>query len=261
MLAFAATAVVLAMVRRVLGTPRARVLRVVTVGAVCLVAVAYASFRVSRARGMMLMGEIVERGRTTDRVVALTFDDGPTPEHTDSLLALLRRERVRATFFVVGSELAQHPELGRRIVAEGHALANHTWSHPRMVGLPMAEVRRQVEATDVQIRRAGQRDPIYFRAPYSHKFILLPWHLRRTGRTNVSWDVEPETYETRADGIARHTLEHVRPGSIILLHPWFRSRAATRNALPEIIQGLRARGYELVTVEELLRREEPRASR
>ncbi|MBW3572274.1 MAG: polysaccharide deacetylase family protein [Gemmatimonadetes bacterium] len=204
---------------------------------------------------MMVMGDIVARAQTTDSVVALTFDDGPTPEYTDSILDLLRRERVRATFFVVGGSLAQHPELGRRIVEAGHVLGNHTWSHPRMVGLPLAEVRRQVDDTDRLIRLAGQRGPIYFRAPYSHKFVLLPWHLHRTGRTNVSWDVEPETYETSADAIVRHTMERVRPGSIILLHPWFHSRDATRQALPRLIHALRAEGYELVTVPELLSRE------
>jgi peptidoglycan/xylan/chitin deacetylase (PgdA/CDA1 family) len=257
LLAIVAMAAVLAMLRRVVGLARARwgrVLRVAVVGVVCLVAVTYACFRISRARGMMLMGEIVARASTTDSVVALTFDDGPAPAYTDSILAVLQREQVRATFFVIGAELQRNPELGRRIVAAGHVLGNHTWSHPRMVGMPFAEVRRQVDDTDRQIRLAGQRGPIYFRAPYSHKFVLLPWHLHRTGRTNVSWDVEPETYETEADGIVRHTLERVRPGSIILLHPWFRTRGATREALPDIIRGLRARGYTLVTVPELLAR-------
>lgn len=217
LLVIIATAVLLAILRRVVGPARARwrrVLRAAGVGVVCLIAVAYGCFRISRARGMMLMGDIVARASTTDSVVALTFDDGPSPEYTDSILAILRREQVRATFFVIGENLAEHPEPGKRIVAEGHVLANHTWSHPRMVGLPFAQVRRQVDDTDRQIRVAGQRGPIYFRAPYSHKFVLLPYYLHRTGRTNVSWDVEPETYEASAENIVRHTLEHVRPGSI-----------------------------------------------
>lgn len=264
LLAIIATAILHATLRRVLRPARARwvrVLRVAVVGVVCLVAATYACFCISRARGMMLMGEILARASTTDRVVALTFDDGPTPTYMDSILALLRREQVRATFFVIGANLQRNPELGRKIAAAGHVLGNHTWSHPRMVGLPLAEVRRQVDDTDRQIRLAGQRGPIYFRAPYSHKFVLLPWHLHRTGRTNVSWDVEPETYETEAEGIFRHTMERVRPGSIILLHPWFRSRGATREALPDIIRGLRARGYTLVTIPELPARGEPRAGR
>src|SRR5688572_14584248 len=95
LLAIIASAVVLAVLRRVVGPARARwrrVLRVAVVGVGCLVAVTYACFRISRARGVMLMGEIVARGSTTDSVVALTFDDGPAPAYTDSILAILRRE-------------------------------------------------------------------------------------------------------------------------------------------------------------------------
>lgn len=266
-LAAAATAVALAILRRVAGTPRARWvrrMRVTLVAAVCLIATAYLCFRISRARGMMLMGDIVARVQTTDSVVALTFDDGPTARHADSILAVLRREGARATFFVIGSDLARSPEVGRRIVAEGHALGNHTWSHPRMIGQSLARVRREVEDTDRQIRLAGERGPIHFRAPYSHKFVLLPWYLHRTGRTNVSWNVEPDGSARIAatpEGIVRHVLEEVRPGSIILMHPWYPSRETSRQALPEIIRGLRARGYELVTVPELLSRGQPRVRR
>jgi peptidoglycan/xylan/chitin deacetylase (PgdA/CDA1 family) len=263
--ALAAAGVCLAVLRRLRWVPRrrwARVLGGMMIAAVCLAVTAYASFRISRTRRLQLFGEIVTHVATRDSVVALTFDDGPTPAYTDEILDVLRRERAAATFFVLGADLQRNPELGRRIVAEGHALGNHTWSHPRMVGRSYATIRREVEDTDRQIRQAGERGAIHFRAPYSHKFVLLPWYLHRTGRTNVSWDVEPDGDPTRpADAVARGALEGVRPGSIILLHPWYRSRDATRQALPAIIQGLHARGYELVTVAELLRRGEPRGWR
>jgi peptidoglycan/xylan/chitin deacetylase (PgdA/CDA1 family) len=264
-LALGAAAVCLLILRRVFGTPRARwarVLGALLVLAVCLWAVAYVSFRVSRTRRLQVVGRIVTHVETRDSVIALTFDDGPAPAYTDSILAALRRERVRATFYVLGGDLARHPALGRRLVAEGHALGNHTWSHPRMVGLPMSAIRREVEDTDRQIRLAGERGPIHFRAPYSHKFVLLPWYLHRTGRVNVSWNVEPDGDPARpADEMVRQVLDEARPGSIILLHPWYPSRETTRQALPAIIRGLRARGYELVTVPELLRRGEPRSLR
>jgi peptidoglycan/xylan/chitin deacetylase (PgdA/CDA1 family) len=219
---------------------------------------------VSRTRRLQVVGELVTYVDTRDSVVALTFDDGPTPRYTDSLLAVLRRERARATFYVLGGDLARDPALGRRIVADGHVLGNHTWSHARMVGRSYAQIRREVEDTDRQIRLAGERGPIHFRAPYSHKFVLLPWYLHRTGRTNVSWNIEPDgSPETAAtvDGIVRHVLDEAHPGAIILLHPWYASRETSRQALPGIIRGLRARGYELVTVPELLARGEARAWR
>jgi peptidoglycan/xylan/chitin deacetylase (PgdA/CDA1 family) len=263
--AIAAAAVCVAILRRLGRVPRrrwARVLGGMTIAAICLAATAYVSFRISRTRRIQLFGEIVTHVATRDSVVALTFDDGPTPEYADEILGVLRRERARATFFVLGGDLQRHPRLGRRIVADGHALGNHTWSHPRMVGLSWSTVRREVEDTDRQIRLAGERGPIHFRAPYSHKFVVLPWYLHRTGRINVSWNVEPDGDSTRpADEMVQRVMDEARPGSIILLHPWYRSRDATRHALPGIIRGLHARGYELVTVEELLRRGEPSAWR
>lgn len=265
LLAAIGTAVVLTILQRVTGKPRARwvrLLRVTLVAAICLIATAYVCFRVSRTRRLQLIGSLVTHVETRDSIVALTFDDGPTPQYTDSILAVLQRERVRATFYVLGADLQRNPGLGRKIVASGHVLGNHTWSHPRMVGQSLASVRREVEDTDRQIRLAGERGPIHFRAPYSHKFVLLPWYLHRTGRTNVSWNVEPDGDPSRpADEMVRRVMDEVRPGAIILLHPWYPARETTRQALPEIIRGLRARGYELVTVPELLARGEPRAWR
>jgi peptidoglycan/xylan/chitin deacetylase (PgdA/CDA1 family) len=264
-LSLAAAAILLAILRRIFAFPRVRwmrVMRVAVVGALCVVATAYVCFRISRTRRLQLIGNIVTHVETRDSIIALTFDDGPTPRYTDSILSVLERERVRATFYVLGADLQRNPELGRRIVAGGHVLGNHTWSHERMIGRSLSMVRREVEDTDRQIRLAGERGPIYFRAPYSHKFVLLPWYLHRTGRTNVSWNVEPDgspEIAATADRIVRHVLDEVGPGSIILLHPWYPSREATRQALPGIIRGLRERGYELVTVPELLSRGEARA--
>lgn len=262
-LGLVAAAVCLAALRRLRWTPRrrwARVLGGTLIAATCVAATAYASFRISRTRRLQLFGEMVTHVATRDSVVALTFDDGPTAAYADEILAVLRRERAVATFFVLGADLQRNPELGRRIVAAGHSLGNHTWSHPRMVGRSWATIRREVEDTDRQIRQAGERGPIYFRAPYSHKLVLLPWYLRRTGRTSISWNVEPDGDPSRpADKMVHRALDRVQPGSIILLHPWYSSRDATRQALPVIIRSLHARGYELVTVAELLRRGEPRS--
>lgn len=257
LLGSAATGACLLILPRVLGSPRRRWARVALVAAICIPAAGYAAFRLSRARGTQWIGTIVTHVETRDSVVALTFDDGPTAEHADGILAVLRREQARATFFVIGSDLARNPAAGRAIVADGHALGNHTWSHPRMVGRPLASIRREVEDTDRQIRLAGARGPIHFRAPYSHKLVLLPWYLHRTGRTNVSWNVEPDGSAATADRIVRYVLDQARPGSIILLHPWYASRETSRQALPGIVRGLRARGYDLVTVPELLARAGP----
>ena len=105
------------------------------------------------------------------------------------------------------------------------------------------------------IRKAGWRGAILFRAPFCKKLIGLPWYLKQHDRIHVTWDVEPDSdagMENRTDRIVDDTLAKVRPGSIILLHPWYHGREPTRAAIAPIIAGLRERGYDFVTVSELL---------
>lgn len=223
--------------------------------AAVVVAGAVGLWRVSRSRTFQLFGRLVSRAETSRRVVALTFDDGPTPQATDRVLAVLEREQVRATFFVMGAELERNMEAGRRIVAAGHELGNHTYSHERMVFVTPSFVKREVERTDQLIREAGHRGEIYFRPPYGHKLFVLPYYLAQTGRKSVTWDVEPESYpEVAADSdrIAEHVLSKARPGSIIILHVMYPGNAESMEAVGKIVAGLKARGYAFQTVSELL---------
>jgi peptidoglycan/xylan/chitin deacetylase (PgdA/CDA1 family) len=210
----------------------------------------------ARARTVQLFGTIVAHVPTAERRVALTFDDGPTPSRVDTLLGLLASRDVRATFFVTGRELGAAPDAGRRLVAAGHELGNHTYAHRRMVLVSPGTVRAEVERTDSLIRAAGHEGAIYFRPPYGYKLVALPWYLARTGRTTVIWDVEPDSYSEVAatpHGIVRHTLSRVRPGSIILLHPWYPSRATSLAAVAPLIDSLHARGFRVGTVRDLVR--------
>ena len=210
----------------------------------------------ARSKTTQLFGRLVSRVETPERVVALTFDDGPTDAYVGELLSVLAARSVRATFFVIGSEVARAPEAARRLVAAGHELGNHTYSHPHMVFRSQASIRDEIERTDELIRAAGERGPIYFRPPFGYKLVGLPWFLSRTGRTTITWDVEPDSSSrvaATAEGIASHVAEHVRPGSIVLLHVWYRSRGTSRSAVPHIIDRLRQNGYRFVTVSELMR--------
>jgi peptidoglycan-N-acetylglucosamine deacetylase len=228
-------------------------------GAVCLglalPLAGVAAWSLSDARSFQLVGEIVPRVETRERLVALTFDDGPLPAATRKVLDVLAAEGVRATFFLNGSSIREHPAAARAIVQEGHEVGNHSYSHPVMLGLSQARIREEIERTDARIRQAGHDGPIHFRSPYGKKLVALPLYLARTGRTNVSWDVEPDSDPEIARDSARiveHVLENVRPGSIVLLHVMTRHYEPSRSAVPEIVRGLKARGYELVTVSELL---------
>jgi len=189
-------------------------------------------------------------------VVALTFDDGPTLIHGSTVLEILRTHGAKATFFICGRDAEQEPNLLKTMLMEGHELGNHSWSHKRMVLQTWSTVKREVENTDAVIRTAGQHGHIHFRPPYCAKLFVLPAFLRLTGRSTVTWDVEPDSpLRARAlnrEEIVSAALIQTQPGSIILLHAMFKHNAPTREALPPILEGLSERGFSIVTVSELL---------
>ncbi|MHB1133496.1 MAG: polysaccharide deacetylase family protein [Chloroflexota bacterium] len=224
-------------------------------GLLALLLAGGALWQASNSRTFQLFGDLVPRVATAERVVALTFDDGPTEARVDEVLSLLHQADVRATFFVTGRELAQNPEGGRRLVAAGHELGNHSYSHTRLLLQPPATVEREIVDTDALIRAAGYSGPIAFRPPYGNKLLVLPLYLAQTGRVTVTWDVEPDSYAdvaSSAERIAAHALERVRPGSIVLLHVWYDARETSCQAIPSVVAGLKERGYRFVTVAELL---------
>lgn len=221
---------------------------------VLLVAALCGTFLLSRSRTFQLFGEIVPRVETERKVVALTFDDGPRSDTVDGILQSLGD--VKATFFVCGAEIEDHPQATAKLVAAGHELGNHSWSHQRMWFKSPSFITNEIEKTDALIRAAGHRGDIHFRAPYCKKIVGLPWYLSKHDRIHVTFDVEPESnpdIDRDAGKLISHVLENVRPGSIVLLHPWYRGRERTREAVPFIIAGLKNKGYEFVTVSELLK--------
>lgn len=224
--------------------------------AAALVVVGFvAMWQVSGSATFQFFGRLVPRVETSQKVVALTFDDGPTPEATDRILSVLEEEQVRATFFVTGAELEKNMDAGRRLVAAGHELGNHSFSHRRMMLVAPSFVRREVERTDELIRDAGHRGEIFFRPPYGKKLFVLPYYLSRTGRKTVTWDVDPDSRPAVAadsERIVEHTLSKTRPGSIILLHVMYESRGESLEAVKKIVGALKAEGYSFKTVSELL---------
>lgn len=214
-----------------------------------------ALWKLSGSRRYQVFGEIVARAPRVDSVVALTFDDGPTRGYTDTILALLRDRDVRATFFVTGRETEANLEEARRLVAEGHELGNHSYSHSRMELMGPEMIRKEIDRTDRAIREAGHTGAIYFRPPYGKKLFTLPWHLAQTGRTTIMWDLEPDSHAEiagEAGRIVDHVVANAKPGSIILLHVMYESRSESMKAVSGIIDGLLGRGFSFVTISELL---------
>jgi peptidoglycan-N-acetylglucosamine deacetylase len=215
----------------------------------------YGLLKVADARTFQVYGQLVDRVDTTQRVVALTFDDGPDPAGTQAILDTLAQRQVPATFFLIGRELAAHPELGRAIAAAGHEIGNHSFSHERMIGVTPGWVADEIESTDALIRATGYRGEILFRPPNGKKLFALPRYLAEHNRKTIMWDVEPNSYpqiDASATAITDYTVSHVRPGSIIVLHAMYPGRAVTRQAIGPLIDALKQRGYQFVTVSKLL---------
>lgn len=222
-----------------------------------LLVIAFGLWRLSGSRSYQLFGELVSRVETNEKVVALTFDDGPTPKYTEAILHTLKQEGVKATFFLVGQEIRKHPEQAKEIVAQGHELGNHSFSHHHLIFWGYQSVAKEISATSEAIREVGYSGPIYFRPPYGKKLLVLPYYLDKIGMPTITWDLEPESYPEIANDsrrISSYVVSEASPGSIILLHVMNKSRTASSEAVGEIIVGLRKQGYSFVTVSELLKR-------
>jgi peptidoglycan-N-acetylglucosamine deacetylase len=235
--------------------PWVRVIVAVVVVVVLLLGGLYAIWQVSRSRTYQLFGELVNRVETDQPVVALTFDDGPTPRYTPGILAILAEKDVKATFFLIGNEIEANPDGARAIVAAGHEVGNHTFTHNDMTFATGDKAAEEVEKADAAIRAAGFSGEILFRPPYGKKFLGLPLYLAAHDRTTITWDVEPESEDGIAADpyrIAAHVIETTKPGSIVIMHLMYPARDTSRKALPLVIDGLREKGFRFVTVSELL---------
>ncbi len=203
----------------------------------------------SKSTTSQLFGDLVHRVDTDEMVVALTFDDGPSTAYTSYIVDLLAEHDVKATFFLTGDEITRNRAQALEIFKAGHTIGNHSFTHPRMIFTTPSEVAHQVDDTTAAIRSLGYEGEIFFRPPYGKKLYFLPRHLEAKGITSITWDVDAE----RGEDIATYTIENVKPGSIILLHVMYQSRETSRQAVPEIIEGLRAKGYRFVTIPELVK--------
>ncbi|GGM97849.1 chitooligosaccharide deacetylase NodB [Lentzea pudingi] len=175
--------------------------------------------------------------------VALTVDDGPHPLWTPELLDLLARHEIRATFFLIGSEVRAHPELARRIVAEGHSVGNHTMHHPQsFAALPETLLEKEVVDAQRCIEDVTGVAATWFRAPYGDWSPLVLRRLHAHGLRGVDWSVDPEDWsEPGAEHVAR-VVGGSRPGDIVLCHDGGGDRSGTVAALREVLPVLRDRG-------------------
>jgi peptidoglycan/xylan/chitin deacetylase (PgdA/CDA1 family) len=189
------------------------------------------------------------------RTVALTFDDGPG-SWTDEVLSVLAREDVRATFFVVGREATAYPDLVRRAYAAGHAVENHSWSHPPppRKGWSRRPLQIQIKRTNEAITRITGRQPCYFRPPQG-VVKGAEQAARAADLTLALWSVDTRDWAIRGPSAAERIRTRARLGldqqhPIVLLHDGGGDRSATLAALPGVIEDYRSHGYEFVTLQD-----------
>jgi len=197
-------------------------------------------------------------GPASGRMVALSFDDGPSP-YTEGLFRTLLRYRVPGTFFMIGERVAALMEspggarLLREMVDHGMEIGNHSYNHPRDLPDEGEGASLQLELANREIERASGFDPCLFRPPYGNLTPELVQRAKVLGLTTVKWDVDPEDWRhPGVSTIRERVLAGAMPGSIVVMHDNIETDGQTAKALPSIIEGLKARGYHLVTITQLL---------
>ncbi|MDQ2800483.1 MAG: polysaccharide deacetylase family protein [Armatimonadota bacterium] len=183
-----------------------------------------------------------------ERVVALTFDDGPSPETTPYVLETLREFGVHATFFVLGEAVDRSPGLLREIIADGHTLGIHAYRHRPFVLLNIREIMCEIQQTQEAISRACPDAALspWVRPPYGFKSFAALWAIRGAGGRFAAWSLDSRDYhETDPARMAQNVLGHLQPGAVILLHDG-PSSAVTVSALPIILQVLKDEEWQCV---------------
>ncbi|MCE5284464.1 MAG: polysaccharide deacetylase family protein [Pelosinus sp.] len=188
---------------------------------------------------------------TSHKVAALTFDDGPLQQTTPEILTVLHEKNVKATFFVIGENIARVPELVAQEIAEGHEVGSHTYTHPHLYKLSKNAIEKELDMTDNLISQHAPK-PTLFRPPQGKYNPIISKISRNHGYTTILWSIDTLDWQRPPVGqVVNTVLKNIKPGSIILLHDGV-TNSPTPEALGFIIDGLKERGYELVTVSELL---------
>ncbi|WP_238322801.1 polysaccharide deacetylase family protein [Gorillibacterium massiliense] len=196
------------------------------------------------------------KGSPRWRAVALTFDDAPDPRFTPQILDELQRNHVKATFFLVGKRAEKYPTLVRRIAARGHVIGNHSYTHPNFNKLSESAFRREVLKTNRVLQPLIGYDPKLLRPPYGNiRENELVW-LANNGFKVINWSSDSLDWKgLKADEIIANIMKNVEPGAIILQHAGGgtgEDLSETIKAIPRVVKKLRDRGYDIVTVPELL---------
>ena len=189
-----------------------------------------------------------------EKPIALTFDDGPWPNSTSQVLDVLKKSNVKATFFLVGMQVQKYPQLVKQVVAEGHAIGNHTWSHQYYQYNESAAAREIDRTAELVYKTTGVKTSL-FRPPAGILNNGLVNYAHEKKYAVVMWSVDSKDWRSRRttkQAFIDNVLKEAKPGGIVLLHDGGGDRSNTVQALPQLISQLKKHGYKFVTVPELL---------
>jgi len=197
------------------------------------------------------IGVTHSRGLTSHRYIAMTYDDGPHAKNTPRLLDILRQRNIKATFYVIGKNVDMYPHLTRRIVAEGHEIGNHTYTHPNLKTLSDTQVVGEMTRTRTAIVKATGVQPRTMRPPYGAIYQRQrEMIMRRFGYPTIMWAVDPRDWQRPGVSVVTsRILKQTTNGAIVLAHDL---HAPTVDAMPGTLDGLLAKGFKFVTVSQLL---------
>jgi peptidoglycan-N-acetylglucosamine deacetylase len=205
---------------------------------------------------------VVQRMGFKPKTLTFTFDDGPDPVYTPQILAILKKYNIKATFFIIGKNVKEYPEIAKQIVDEGHIIANHSYSHPKLNNLSSVTVDTEISGTDEVLNKLVNVKTDFFRTPYNDIYgfntendLSILRELRKYDKLAVEDDVDTKDWLLKdANAINDKTFNILdsQSGSVLLFHDGGGNRESTVKALPSLIEGIRQRGYAIENLDKVL---------
>ncbi|WP_392482914.1 polysaccharide deacetylase family protein [Nostoc sp. C110] len=192
--------------------------------------------------------------KANEKVIALTFDDGPGPKNTAQILEILKKNNIKATFFMLGQMVKYFPQVAKQVAADGHVIGNHTWHH-WYFKMDEATAASEIDRTaDIIYKTTGEKTTL-FRPPGGFLNNGLAQYARNEKYAVMMWSEQSgdaERHSPQVPMLVKNVLKYAKPGAIVLLHDGGGNRSKSVKALPEMIAGLKAQGYRFVTIPQLL---------
>ncbi len=198
---------------------------------------------------------MIYKADTKNKVIALTFDDGPDERYTPQILDVLQKHNVKATFFFLGSRVNKYPDMAKKVHEDKHVIGNHTYWHPELTKTSVENMVWEIKKNEKEIQNVLHMKTNLFRAPYGALNEALVKKLAELGYRGIGWSIDTEDWKNKSgEEIKQNMLQEAHPGAIVLMHSaghWTQDLSGTAQALDEVIPILKSKGYKFVTIPEM----------